>query len=102
MGETPSHRTSNIEDGARLDVSAQGFWGDRHERAFFDVHVFNPLAPSNCWASLNATYRRHEIIKKRSYEQRVREVQHGSFTLLVFSLEAWHQLHQPPSRDWPH
>ena len=84
-GETLSHRTSNYEDGARLDVSAQGFWGDRHARAFFDVRVFNPLAPSNCRASLNATYRRHENIKKRSYERRVREVEHGSFTPLVFS-----------------
>ena len=64
---------------------AHGFWGDRHERAFFDVRVFNPLAPSNCRSSLNATYRRHETTMKRSYEQRVREVEHGSFTPLVFS-----------------
>ena len=34
-------------DGARLDVAADGFWGSRNERAFFDVRVFNPLAPSN-------------------------------------------------------
>ena len=73
-GEMLSHRTSNCEEGARLDVLAHGFWG-----------VFNPLAPSNCRSSLNATYRRHETIKKRSYEQRVREVEHGSFTPLVFS-----------------
>ena len=84
-GETLSLRTSNSEDGARLDVSAQGFWGDRHERAFFDVRVFNPLAPSNCRSSLSTTYRRHEATKKRSYEQRVREIAHGSFTPLVFS-----------------
>ena len=64
-------RTSNYEDGAHLDVSAQGFWGDRHDRAFFDVRVFNPLAPSNCRSSLTATYRRHENIKKRRYEQRI-------------------------------
>ena len=76
-GETLSNRTSNYEDGAHLDVSAQGFWGDRHDRAFFDVRVFNPLAPSNCKSSLTATYRRHENIKKRSYEQRIREVEHG-------------------------
>ena len=38
-GETLSHRTSNYEDGAHLDVSEQGFWGDRHDRAFFDVHA---------------------------------------------------------------
>ena len=30
-------------------------------------------------------YRKHENIKKRAYEQRVREVEHGSFTPLVFS-----------------
>ena len=33
------------EDGARLDVAANGFWGGRFERAFFDVRVFNPHAP---------------------------------------------------------
>ena len=46
-GEKFSHRTSNDEDGARLDVCAQGFWGNR-QSAFFDVRFFNPLAPSNC------------------------------------------------------
>ena len=84
-GETLSLRTSNSEDGARLDMSAQGFWGDRHERAFFDVRLFNPLAPNNCRFSFSTTYRRHEATKKRSYEQRVREIEHGSFTPLVFS-----------------
>ena len=31
-GEILNHRSSNIytEEGARLDVCAQGFWGDRH------------------------------------------------------------------------
>ena len=36
--------------------------------------------------SLCATcYRKHERSKKRAYEQRVREVEHASFTLLVLS-----------------
>ena len=78
------HRTSNDEDGARLDVCAQGFWGNR-QSAFFYVRVFNPLAPSNCRSSLTATYRQHEATKRRAYEQRVREIEHGSFTPLVFS-----------------
>ena len=34
---------------------------------------------------LGSVYRRHEKEKKRSYEDRVREVEHGSFTPLVFS-----------------
>ena len=45
-GELLSHETSNSEDGARLDVSTQGVWGDRHQQAFFDVRVFHPNAPS--------------------------------------------------------
>jgi len=84
-GERLLHRTSNSEDGARLDVCAQGFWGDRHQRAFFDVRVFNPLAPSNCRSSLTASYRHHESQKRRNYEQRVWEIEHGSFAPLVFS-----------------
>ena len=84
-GERLAHLTSNTEDGARLDVRAQGFWGDRHQSAFFDVRVFNPLAPSNCRSSLTSTYRQHEGLKRRAYEQRVREIEMGSFTPLVFS-----------------
>ena len=53
---------------------------------FFNVRVqFNPLAPSNCRFSLAATYRQHESAKRRSYEQRIREVEHGLFTPLVLS-----------------
>ena len=37
---------TNVQDGARLDISASGVWGGRFERTFFDVRVFNPLAAS--------------------------------------------------------
>ena len=37
---------SDSEDCAHLDVSAQGFWGDCHQRTFFDVRVFHPNAPA--------------------------------------------------------
>ena len=39
--------SSNIEDGARLDISANGFWGGRCEKTYIDVKVFNHHAPSN-------------------------------------------------------
>ena len=42
-------------------------------------------APSNR-QPLPSCYRKHENLKKRAYEQRVREVEHGSFIPLVFSL----------------
>ena len=80
------HGASSIsQDGARLDVAADGFWGSRFERAFFDIRVFNPFAPSNQRSSLQACYRNHENVKKRAYDQRVREVEHGTFSPLVFS-----------------
>ena len=45
-GEHLMHRTANREDGARLDVVAEGFWGGDQQRAFFNVRVFNPFAQS--------------------------------------------------------
>ena len=39
-------RSANREDGARLDIVAESFWGRDRQRAFFDVRVFNPFAPS--------------------------------------------------------
>ena len=46
-GEAMSHESANVEDGARLDVVANGFWGGRFEKAFLDVRVFNPSARLN-------------------------------------------------------
>ena len=84
-GEQLTGASSNIQDGARLDIAANGFWGGRYERTFFDVRIFNPHARSNCQTSLTTCYRKHKNIKKRTYEQRVREVEHASFTPLVLS-----------------
>ena len=80
--------TANCQDGARLDISANGVWGGTFERTYFDVRVFNPHAPSNKNVSLQACYRRHEMEKKRVYEQRVREIEHSTFTPLVLSATA--------------
>ena len=84
-GESLSHRSAITEDGARLDVAMYGFWGGRFEKAFVDVRVFNPSAQSNRDASLSSVYRKHEQEKRRQYDQRVREVEHATFTPLVLS-----------------
>ena len=42
--ETFSLSSTNIQDGARLDIAVNGFWGGRHERTFCDVRVFIPHA----------------------------------------------------------
>ena len=78
-GESMHHRTAVTTDEARLDVRAQGFWGSRFTRDYFDVKVFNPLARSYKNKPLRSTYGDLERLK-RSYEQRVREIEHGTFT----------------------
>ena len=52
---------------------------------FFDVRVFNPLAQSYNNQTLKAAHRLSENQKKREYRERVVNVEHGSFTPLVFS-----------------
>ncbi len=84
-GEHLEGRSSNKEDNARLDIAARGFWGNGSQRAFFDVRVFNPCAQSNRQSQLPATYQRHEREKRRAYQQRVCDIERGSFTPLVFS-----------------
>ena len=82
--ETFAHRSANTEPNARLDIRARGFWNTGQD-AFFDVRVFHPNASSNSSMTITAAYRKHELIKKREYAQRVREVEHGVFTPLVMS-----------------
>ena len=77
--------TANREDGSQLDVAADSFWGNDRQRAFFDIRVFNPFAPSYQNTPLAQCYRKNELEKKRAYDQRVREIEHGSFSPLVFS-----------------
>ena len=47
--------------------------------------MFYPIAPSYRNRDLSALYRMHEAEKKRAYGERVREVERGVFTPLVFS-----------------
>ena len=84
-GEHLDYRTANREDNARLDVAADGFWRISGQRAFFYVRVSNPMAPSLSNLTLHACYTRNEQEKKRLYDQRVQDVEFGSFSPLIFS-----------------
>ncbi len=44
-GEQFEHRTANREDGARLDIVAQSFWGRDRQSAFFDVRHLATATP---------------------------------------------------------
>ena len=83
-GESFRLASTNTDDGARLDVRTRGFWNTRQD-TFFDVRVFHPNAPSNSSRSLPAAYKKHEDEKKRTYGQRILEIEHGVFTPLVLS-----------------
>jgi len=77
-------RTANDSNEARLDFSARDFW-NRGERAFFDVRVVNPFAQRHRQQDLEKMLANNEKEKKRSYNTRVINVEHGSFTPVVFS-----------------
>lgn len=83
-GEAFHYRTANTRDDARLDISARGFW-IRGQRAFYDTRVFYPLARSYQSQNLTSLHQRHENEKRRAYNQRVLQVEMGSFTPLVFT-----------------
>ena len=78
-GETLHPRSAIVDDNARSDVRAEGFWDCRQLHAYFYVKVFNPTA---------ATYRNktlQEAGKRREYQDRILNVEHGSFSPLIFS-----------------
>ena len=83
-GEKFTLKSANTDDHARLDVSARGVW-IKGNRAFFDVRVFNPLAQTYNNQTLKAAHKTNENGKKREYGERILNVEHGSFTPLVFS-----------------
>ena len=63
-------------------MAARGFWGDGSQKAYFDIRVFNPCAQTYLTMEPQAVYLRQE---KENDQQRICEVEHGSFTPLVFS-----------------
>ena len=61
-GEALDGRTANREEGACLDIAANGLWGGRYERCYMDVRIFNPHAPTNANMSISNCYESHERV----------------------------------------
>ena len=83
-GESFTSKQSNDSDNARADVCARSFWLTG-QVAFFDVRVFNPNAKRYVNQELNKTYEMNEKEKKKQYNERIMQVEHGTFTPLVMS-----------------
>ena len=77
-------KTAKLEDNARLAVRARGFWRNG-QNAYFDVRVTNANSDSQQNATISSVLRKHELEKKRHYNKRIMEVEHGTFTPLVFT-----------------
>ena len=75
----------NGDEGARPDVRARGFWRPA-QNAYFDVRLTNINSPSQRHLSTEQVFAKHEAEKKRAYNDRIMNVEHGTFTPLVFSL----------------
>ncbi|XP_066931552.1 uncharacterized protein [Clytia hemisphaerica] len=72
-------------DNARPDVRARGVWRPG-QNAYFDVRVTNTNSQSQVQVSTQKTLEKHEREKKRQYNHRVMNIEHGTFTPLIFSV----------------
>ena len=77
-------KSAIVKDDARLDIRARGFWRDG-QNAFFDVRVTNVDSASQRNTKVSTVLKQHEDEKKRNYNRRVMEVEHGTLTPLVFT-----------------
>ena len=83
-GEQFKYKTTNKESDARSDIKCNGFWSEKRQ-AYFDVKVVSPFARSYSHLTAKALYKLAEGQKQREYGPRIREVEHGDFTPLVFT-----------------
>ena len=68
-GEAFKYKSAIKDDNARLDLSARGVHV-KGSKVFYDVRVFNPLAPVYRKQSLKAAHKSNENAKKREYRER--------------------------------
>ena len=73
-----------LGDDARLDVRARGFWREG-QNAFLDVRITNANANSQRNSTVKSVLRKHENEKKRGYNRRIIQVEHGTLTPLIFT-----------------
>ena len=79
-----SHQSAITDDNARADIAVSSFWSSR-QPSFLDVCVFNPFSHTYNKSSIKACHRRNEKDKRRQYGERICNVEHASFTPLVFT-----------------
>ena len=82
--EGEENRPGNAANKARLDVAGVGVWG-AYEKTFLDIRIMHPNSPSYVNKPIEDVYELHENEKKRKYNERVLQIEKGSFTPIVGS-----------------
>ena len=88
QGESFVNNSTTTEDEARLDIKANGLWGSRFSRAFFDVKIFNPYAKTSRKLQKDA-YKYHETLKNSKYQQRILNVEQNFKRRANFWMHRW-------------
>ena len=82
--ESLSYWTFNTKGDARLDVAATSFGTVMVKVHSLMLECLTLLHKLMSVKSLATCYRKHEYEKRRIYEQRVRDVEHGCFSPTSF------------------
>ena len=83
-GENLNEKMAIRSEEAQADIAARRFWVTG-QMAFFDVRVFNRIAKRYVHRDTSKAYQLNEKEKNKNYNERVLEVEHGSFTPVVMS-----------------
>ena len=84
LQQIPNERMNGrTEDEARPDIQARGIF---RQNAFIDIRLKNVNADSQKNQTVEPILKKHGKEKKRAYNNRTMNVEHGSFTPLVLHL----------------
>ena len=78
-GETFSANAKLTGENAHPDIRAKGFYRPGRQNSYFNINFLNPNSESYLSSSTEKIYDRVETQKRRLYNERILNVEHGSF-----------------------
>ena len=70
---------------SKPDIRARGVWRTG-QHAYFDVRITNVNADSQKNQSIEKILKKHENEKNRKYNSKIMNIEHGTFTPLIFAI----------------
>ena len=84
-GEELQEGMPNNSNKGRVDIRTRGLW-EQGQQSFYCIWVFDPNACHYCSKSLQRCCVMNEQEKRRAYSKRILQIDHGTCTPLVFSI----------------